>query len=106
MKHLFLLLALILALAPITVEAHRVSLFAYENDGQIYTESSFPDGRPVSQGRILVSDSAGREILTGETDAAGRFHFPRPQARSLKIQLKATMGHHAEFQLRLNDVEE
>lgn len=106
MKPLFLLLALILAQTPIMVEAHRVSLLAYVNDGQVYTESSFPDGRPVNQGRIMVSDSTGREILSGETDAAGLFHFPLPQARSLKIQLKAAMGHHAEFQLRLNEVEE
>jgi nickel transport protein len=103
LKGLLLLLALWLPSAE--AEAHRVNLFAYVDDGQVYTESYFADGSPVNHGQILVADATGREILTGETDAAGQFRFPLPQEQNLTILLKAAMGHRAEYLLPLKEEE-
>ncbi len=85
--------------------AHKVNLFAYVEDGRIFTESYFPDGRPVEGGRVLVFDSAGRQLLTGTTDKEGFFNFAIPKVDDLKIVIEATMGHKNSFRLKKSEVE-
>ncbi|MDA8141479.1 MAG: carboxypeptidase regulatory-like domain-containing protein, partial [Desulfobacteraceae bacterium] len=65
--------------------AHKVNLFAYVESGKIYTESYFPDGRPVVSGKIKVYDSANQLLLEGVTDPEGRFNFTIPKADDLTI---------------------
>ena len=96
---LALAFALLWCPQPRTAAAHRVSLFAYVASGQVYTESYFPDGQPVVQGRILVMDTAGNLLLSAKTDAAGLYHFQRPSPEELVIRLEAAMGHQATFRL-------
>lgn len=100
-----LLLAFLLWLPAMEAGAHRTNLFAYVDRGQVYTESYFSDGQPVPHAQIVVTDAGGRELLAGETDAAGLFRFPLPQAQSLMILLKAPMGHRASYTLPLGEEE-
>ncbi len=89
-----------------TALAHKVNIFAYAESGQIYTESYFPDGRPVAQGKVLVYDPAGTLLVEGETDAEGLYNFAIPKVVDLKIVIKASMGHRNSFVLKKSEVEE
>jgi nickel transport protein len=85
--------------------AHKVSLFAYVEGGKIFTESFFPDGRPVEGGKVTVYDSQDKLLLEGTTDSKGLFSFSVPKVDDLTIVLDATMGHKATFKLKKADVE-
>ena len=85
--------------------AHRVNLFAYVEDGKIYTESYFPDGRPAKGGKILVYDSQDKLLLEGVTDKKGLFSFAVPKVDDLTIVIQASMGHRNSFKLKKTEVE-
>jgi nickel transport protein len=84
--------------------AHRVVIFAYTEGDIVHTESKFMPNTPVNQGKILVQDAqTGKELLTGQTDAKGKFSFNRPAeaaGKDLKIVIDAGVGHRAEFLLK------
>ncbi|MEN8245517.1 MAG: carboxypeptidase regulatory-like domain-containing protein [Thermodesulfobacteriota bacterium] len=108
MKKINYLLATIFILLILngTALAHRVNLFAYVDGGKIYTESYFPDGKPVKGGNVLVYDSREKLLVQGITDKEGLFNFPVPAVDDLKIVIDATMGHRNSFELKKSEVEE
>lgn len=76
--------------------AHKVRIFAWEEDGRILTESKFSGGRPAKQVAITVIDSdSGEQLLSGSTDDAGNFAFQLPSstAQSLEIIVDGGDGH-------------
>ena len=85
--------------------AHKVNLFAYAEGGKIYTESYFPDGKPVDGGKVMVYDSQDQLILEGVTDKEGFFNFEIPKIDDLNIVINATMGHKNSFKLKKSEVE-
>ena len=87
------LLGWLIITAP-TALAHKVSIFAWVEAGQVHTESKFSGGKKVKAGKIEVFDHEENKVLEGATDAQGHFSFPVPsKATSLNIVLKAGMGH-------------
>lgn len=101
----FSILLVVTLLLSTTVLAHKVNLFAYVETGKVYTESYFPDGRPVEGGKVLVYDSQDNLLLEGLTDKEGLFNFSVPKIDDLTIVLEATMGHKNSFKLKKADVE-
>lgn len=99
---LALLLVVLLALPAL---AHKVNLFAYAEGGKVYTESYFPDGRPVEGGKVLVFDRGDSKLLEGTTDKEGFFNFKIPKVDDLRIVIEATMGHKNDFTLKKSEVE-
>jgi len=97
--------AFVLLLFSGTARAHKVNLFAYAEAGKVYTESYFPDGRPVEGGKVLVYDSQNNLLLEGVTDKKGMFSFAIPKVDNLTIVIEATMGHKNSFKLKKADVE-
>jgi len=95
----------VLLLGSGTALAHKVNLFAYAEGGKIYTESYFPDGRPVEGGKVLVNDSQDKLLLEGVTDKEGLFSFDIPKVDDLNIVIEATMGHKNSFKLKKAEVE-
>ncbi len=85
--------------------AHKVNLFAYVEGGKVYTESYFPDSRPVEGGKVLVYDGRDSLLLEGKTDTKGLFSFPVPKVDDLKIVIEAGMGHKNSFNLKKAEVE-
>jgi nickel transport protein len=85
--------------------AHKVNIFAYAEGGKIYTESYFPDGTPVREGKVLVYDSNENLLLQGVTDKEGLFNFDIQKVDDLKIVINASMGHKNSFKLKKADVE-
>lgn len=85
--------------------AHKVNLFAYAEDGMVYTESYFSDGRKVMNSTVEVFDAKKNKLLlTGKTDKNGEFSFKIPQATGLRIVLTASMGHKNDYLLSEDEV--
>jgi len=95
-----LALALLLGLAaPRTAAAHRVNVFAWVEAGTVRVEATFPGGRPVAHGTVVVRQAGTTEVLfTGATDDAGKLAFPVPaqdlaEGADLEITVDAGSGH-------------
>ncbi len=87
-------------LFPVAGLAHKVNIFAYVEAGTVYSESYFPDGRAVINGKVLVFDSAEQLLLKGQTDKQGMFQFPVPKMDDLTLEVDAGMGHKNAFKLK------
>jgi nickel transport protein len=95
---LVLIVSLSLFLGVLPAEAHRVTVFAWVDGDTVHTESKFPGGREVNEGKIAVFDNVtGEKLLEGQTDAQGAFSFPIPRRTALRIELLAGMGHKSEW---------
>jgi nickel transport protein len=100
--------ALILGVGILTTPAlaHRMLVFAYAEGDTIHTESKFVPDTPVRGGEVRVLEpKTGRVLLTGATDAQGKFSFKIPaeaatQRLDLKIVVEAAMGHRGEWLLK------
>lgn len=101
---LFLLLGVMSALITSPVYAHKVNLFAYVEQGTVYTKSYFPDGKAVEGGKVEVYDSQENKLLEGTTDKEGLFSFPVPKEDNLNIVLIATMGHKNSYVLKKEEL--
>lgn len=83
--------------------AHKVNLFAYVDGNSVVTDSGYTRSKRVHDGTIEVYDVAtGDMLLSGKTDANGKFDFKIPDAAragkmNLQILLKAGTGHQAEW---------
>lgn len=87
------------------VHAHKVYVFAWVENGRVYTESSFGDKRVVG-GAITVTDDGGRQLLTATTNDNGECSFPVPDAgdSGITISLEAGMGHKASWRLEASEL--
>ena len=85
--------------------AHKVNIFAYVEDGKVYTESYFASGQKVIGGKVEVLDANGQEELTGTTDTEGMFSFPLIEKKSLTIVIDAGMGHKNSYVLSQDEME-
>jgi nickel transport protein len=87
-----------------SAQAHKVNIFAYVEGGNIYTESYFPDGKPVESGTIEVFDSQKQKVASGLTDKDGKCVFPVPKKDDLTIFINASMGHKNSYLLKKSEI--
>ncbi len=90
------LLLLFIFIIPIPAHAHHLGVFAYVNDRDIVVTASFGHNRPVVNGKVTVTNSAGKLLFQGKTDSRGMLHFPRPQLppnETVKITVSGGPGH-------------
>ena len=85
--------------------AHRATIFAWIEGDTIHTQSKLSGGKRVKGGEVIVLDPDGVPLLNGKTDDNGMFSFTIPQKTGLKIVLKASMGHRAEWSVLPEDIE-
>lgn len=109
-SRIFILPCLILIISfcvTINSYAHKVSIYAYAENGMIYSESYFIDGTRCKNSLVEVFDEKnGTKLLEGRTDEEGKFSIKIPKVTSLKLVLNASMGHRAEFTISENEVRE
>jgi len=107
-KKLYLILIfifLIIIMINISAFAHKVNIFAYVEEGKIYTESYFSDGKKCIESKIEVFDNQGNKLLEGLTDKEGAFSFEIPPGDGdLKLVLTASMGHRAEYIIQTDEL--
>jgi len=98
-------LYLIIIMINISAFAHKVNIFAYVEEGKIYTESYFSDGKKCIESKIEVFDNQGNKLLEGLTDKEGAFSFEIPPGDGdLKLVLTASMGHRAEYIIQADEL--
>ncbi len=87
--------------------AHKVSIYAYAEDGMVFSEGYFADGTRSRNSLIeVINTKTGKKLLEGKTDNDGKFSFKIPKATSLKLILHASMGHQNDYTLDEEEVRE
>ena len=84
--------------------AHKVTIFAWVEGDTVYTQSKFSGGRKAKGSTVVVYDMEGNLLLEGKTDENGKFSFKVPQKTALKVALKASMGHLAEWTIPAEEI--
>lgn len=95
---------LVLAVAGLA-QAHRISVYAYVEEGQIKGEGYMPGGGKVSNQQVQLLDAGGKALAETKTDQGGAFSLPLPQAKPpLTLVLNAGAGHRATYELSAADL--
>lgn len=84
--------------------AHKVSIFAWVEGDTVYTRSKFSGGKRVKNSSVILFDSDGNKLLEGKTDDNGEFSFKITKQNALKVVLKASMGHMAEWTIPFEEI--
>lgn len=84
--------------------AHKVTIFAWVEGDTVYTQSKFSGGKRPKNSTVVVYDMEGNQILEGKTDENGEFSFKIPRKGALKVALKASMGHLAEWTIPAEEI--
>ncbi|MFC1671640.1 hypothetical protein ACFL01_00755 [Planctomycetota bacterium] len=84
--------------------AHRVNIFASEENGKIVTESFSSSGKRCKGAKISVFGGNDILLLEGTTDDDGMFSFDSPGKDVIRIVLDAGLGHRAEYALSVGNV--
>jgi nickel transport protein len=109
LAHLILLLAAALLLLPPAAQAHKLSIFAWPEGGEIRGEVKFSGGRKAKNVQIAVQNAADHAVLAETAcDENGAFRFTLPeqaqQARpDLLIVANGGEGHRGEWLLEAKD---
>ncbi len=102
------ILTCVLTLLTSQAEAHKIRVFAYENNGEIVTEAKFSSGRPAKQVAIEVIAANKTTLLSGKTDNNGEYRFstdmiPLGNAGNLTIIANDGAGHRGTWSLEEAD---
>ena len=89
-----------------SASAHGVSVFAWVEGDTIHVEGKFFGGKKVKDGKIVVMDFQGVELLSGRTNDQGKFSFKVPKRTDLRIVLIAGQGHQGEWTLTADEMKE
>jgi nickel transport protein len=84
--------------------AHKVTIFAWVEGDTVFTQSKFSGGRKAQNSTVAVYGPQGNQLLEGKTDENGEFSFKIPQKTDLKVVLKASMGHMAEWVIPVEEI--
>lgn len=84
--------------------AHKVTIFAWVEGDTVFTQSKFSGGRKARNATVVVYDNEGNQLLEGQTNAKGEFSFKIPKITDLKVVLKASMGHLAEWTIPVEEL--
>ena len=101
---LVLVAALMILFSQKPALAHKVTIFAWVEGDTVFTQSKFSGGKRVKNCIVTVFDDEGNPLLEGETDEQGEFSFKIPKKTSLRVVLKASMGHLAEWTIPVEEI--
>ena len=87
-----------------SASAHKAVIFAWVEGDTVFTQSKFSRGRKAVNSIVVVYDTDGNQLLDGKTDKNGEFSFTVPKKSALKVVLKASMGHLAEWTIPAKEI--
>ena len=83
---------------------HKMSIFAYVDQGLVKTESKFSGGR-AAKGCQLSMVKGAATIAIGQTDESGFFNFPVPeQKESFDLVVTCGDGHRGEWRVEADEL--
>jgi nickel transport protein len=93
-------------LFPVNLFAHKIYIFAWAENGKVFTESKFSSSKWIKNGKIEVQDETGKVLLTGITSDDGLFSFKIPEhlKSDIVIKLDAGMGHKAMWKIDFDEI--
>ncbi len=100
-------ICLVLVLIPLNIAfAHKVIIFAWVEDGMIYSQSSFGSNRKAKDCAIKVENENGIIIHKGLTDQEGNhsFEIPKNIDSDLILTLVAGTGHQAQWKISIDEI--
>ncbi len=106
-KQISVLFIIILTLIPAGfVHAHKVIIFAWVEDGMIFSESHFGSKREAKNCNISVMNGEGELVLKGKSDNQGKYSFKIPEniKSGLVLNLDAGTGHKAHWKISENEL--
>ncbi len=83
--------------------AHAALLWCYVEKDRVYVEAFFMGGKAIQNGKIVVVDHSGKQLLEGITNQEGLFDFVTPIRDDMTIILKIDTGHGSDFKLTQQD---
>ena len=87
--------------------AHKVSIYAYAEDGKVFAEGYFVDGSKAKNSLVEVFDiESGKKLIEVKTDEKGEASFEIPEVGPLKLVITASMGHKNDYTISENEVRE
>ncbi|MBU0514559.1 MAG: hypothetical protein KJ621_07270 [Proteobacteria bacterium] len=86
-----------------SAQAHRVRLFCAVEGGRLCCRAWFGPQAPARNSVVVVKDKAGKQVLAGSTDQAGRVCFKAPPDRPLTAEINAGAGHVTRFTIEADD---
>ncbi len=87
--------------------AHKVSIYAYAEDGKVFAEGYFVDGSKAKNSIVEVFDAvSGEKLLEVKTDKNGSASFDIPEGRPLKLVIIASMGHKNDYTISEDELRE
>ena len=93
-----------LASSNVPAWAHKVTIFAWVEGDTVHTQSKFSGGKRAKNSTVVVYDKEGNLLLEGKTNENGEFSFKVPKKTDLKVALKASMGHLAEWTIPAEEI--
>ncbi len=100
----FILVVLCLVISAGSAFAHKAIIFAWVEGDTVFTQSKLSGSRKAVNAIVVVYDTDGNQLLDGKTDKNGEFSFKIPKRSALKIVLKASMGHLAEWTIPAEEI--
>ncbi|MDQ7031164.1 MAG: hypothetical protein Q9M37_00385 [Desulfonauticus sp.] len=92
--------------------AHRVNIFCWSENKDLYCEAKYPSGEKVKKGQVNIIDLVTKKvILSKTTDTKGKVHFILPNAvftqkHDLEAEILAGMGHRNTWKIPFSDLQE
>ena len=99
-----LIFCFVCAMLPSYSLAHRMLVDSLVEDGVVFVDVFFPDGKPAKNVKVEVYRADETLYLSGQTDAEGRFSFDPKDESHVKVVAIGEMGHRAEQELSINAV--
>ncbi len=89
-------------------DAHKLNVFAYEENGEIKVEARFSGGRAVKNSPVTVKKQQGQTVLQGKTDEQGNFSFVTPailkeNPTGIIITVSPGDGHKGSWKMEVQD---
>lgn len=100
-KQITVLFIFLILLPTGFVHAHKVIIFAWVEDGMIFSESNFGSKREAKNCNISVINGEGELVLKGKSDDQGKYSFKIPEniKSGLVLNLDAGTGHKAHWKI-------
>jgi hypothetical protein len=89
------LAVLTLALSPTWVSAHAINVECTRRGNKVELEAYYDDDTPAIKAKVLVLNAKVEVVLSGITDAKGRWRFTTPVAGKYEVRVDAGAGHRA-----------